>query len=102
ANRALMGSNMQRQAVPLLLTEPPIVATGLEKAVAMNSGMVVRAEKAGTVTFVDAERIRVDEREYVLRKLTGLNEHSCLTQKPVVHIGQKVKAGQLLADGAAT
>src|SRR5262249_25842101 len=71
-------------------------------AVAMNSGMVVRAEKAGTVTYVDAERIKVDAREYVLRKFTGLNEHTCLNQKPVVHVGQKVKTGQLIADGAAT
>ncbi len=102
ANRALMGSNMQRQAVPLLVTEPAIVSTGLEKAVAMNSGMIVKAEKAGTVTYVDAERIKVDEREYVLRKYTGLNEHTCLNQKPVVKVHQKVKAGQLLADGAAT
>ena len=65
ANRALMGSNMQRQAVPLLVTEPPIVATGLEKDVAHNTGMVIEAEKAGTVTYVDADRIKVDEREYV-------------------------------------
>src|SRR5213079_1768989 len=69
---------------------------------AMNSGMVVRAEKAGTVTFVDAERIRVDEREYPLRKFVGLNEHTCLNQKPIVKVGQKVKRGQILADGAAT
>jgi DNA-directed RNA polymerase subunit beta len=102
ANRALMGSNMQRQAVPLLVTEPPIVATGLEKDVAYNSGMVVKAEKAGTVTYVDAQRIKVDEREYVLRKFVGLNEHTCLNQKPIVRVGQKVKAGQVLADGAAT
>src|SRR5438105_1296797 len=102
ANRALMGSNMQRQAVPLLITEPPVVATGLEKAVAMNSGMVVRAERAGTVTFVDAERIKVDEREYPLRKFVGLNERTCLNQKPIVKLGQKVKKGQVLADGAAT
>jgi DNA-directed RNA polymerase subunit beta len=102
ANRALMGSNMQRQAVPLLVTEPPIVATGLEKDVAYNSGMVIKAEKAGTVTFVDALRIRIDEREYVLRKFTGLNEHTCLNQKPVVKLNQKVKRGQVIADGAAT
>src|SRR5262249_35035289 len=75
ANRALMGSNMQRQAVPLLVTEPPLVATGLEKEVATNSGMVVRAEKGGSVSFVDAQRIRITEsagveREYVLRKFT--------------------------------
>jgi DNA-directed RNA polymerase subunit beta len=102
ANRALMGSNMQRQAVPLLVTEPPIVATGLEKDVAYNSGMVVKAEKNGTVTFVDGQRIRIDEREYPLRKFIGLNEHTCLNQKPIVRIGQKVKEGDVIADGAAT
>lgn len=102
ANRALMGSNMQRQAVPLLVTEPPLVSTGLEKDVAGNSGMVVRAEKAGTITFVDAQRIKVDEREYVLRKFVGLNERTCLNQKPMVKMGQKVKKGQVIADGAAT
>jgi len=102
ANRALMGSNMQRQAVPLLVTEPALVSTGLEKDVAHNSGMVVRSERAGTVTFVDAQHIRVDEREYTLRKFTGLNEHTCLNQKPIVRVGQKVKKGQVLADGAAT
>src|SRR5262249_13182641 len=97
-----MGSNMQRQAVPLLVTEPPIVATGLEKDVAANSGMVIRADKSGTVTFVDAERIRIDEREYVLRKFVGLNERTCLNQKPIIKLGQKVKKGQVIADGAAT
>jgi DNA-directed RNA polymerase subunit beta len=102
ANRALMGSNMQRQAVPLLITEPPIVSTGLEKEVAKNSGMVVRAEKSGTVTHVDAQRIRIDEREYPLRKFVGLNERTCLNQKPIVKLGQKVKKGQVIADGAAT
>ena len=72
ANRALMGSNMQRQAVPLLRTEPPIVATGMERPVAENSGMVVRARKAGTVTYVDATRIVIDDAdEYVLRKFVG-------------------------------
>jgi DNA-directed RNA polymerase subunit beta len=102
ANRALMGSNMQRQAVPLLVTEAPLVATGLERDVARNSGMVVRAEKGGTITYVDGMRIKVDEREYTLRKFTGLNEHTCLNQKPLVKLGQKVKAGHVLADGAAT
>jgi DNA-directed RNA polymerase subunit beta len=102
ANRALMGSNMQRQAVPLLVTEAPLVSTGLERDVARNSGMVVRAEKAGTITYVDANRIKVDEREYTMRKFTGLNEHTCLNQKPLVKMGQKVKAGHVLADGAAT
>src|SRR5437867_3943731 len=102
ANRALMGSNMQRQAVPLLVTEPPLVCTGLEKDVAANSGMVVRAEKNGTVSYVDAERIRIDEREYPLRKFVGLNERTCLNQKPIVRVGQRVKKAQVIADGAAT
>lgn len=102
ANRALMGSNMQRQAVPLLVTEPPLVSTGLERAVAHNSGMVIRSERAGTITYVDAERIKVDEREYVLRKFVGLNERTCLNQKPIIKLGQKVKKGQVIADGAAT
>ncbi len=93
ANRALMGSNMQRQAVPLLVTEPPLVSTGLEKDVARNSGMVVKAERAGTITYVDGERIKVDEREYTLRKFVGLNERTCLNQKPIVKMGQKVKKG---------
>ncbi|MGC8551972.1 MAG: DNA-directed RNA polymerase subunit beta [Phycisphaerae bacterium] len=102
ANRALMGSNMQRQAVPLLITDPPIVATGMEKHVPVNSGMVVRAERAGTVTFVDAQRIVVDNSdEYVLRKNAGLNDKTCLTQKPLVKVGQKVKKGTIIADGPA-
>ncbi len=102
ANRALMGSNMQRQAVPLIRTETPLVATGMETVVAQNSGMVVRAEKAGTVKFVDGERIVINEDEYRLRKYQGLNEKTCLNQKPMVTIGQKVKAGEVIADGAAT
>jgi DNA-directed RNA polymerase subunit beta len=103
ANRALMGSNMQRQAVPLLRVDPPVVATGMEKAVAQNSGMVVRAERAGTVTFCDATRILIDNAdEYELRKFTGLNERTCLNQKPIVKKGQRVKRGQIIADGAAT
>jgi DNA-directed RNA polymerase subunit beta len=102
ANRALMGSNMQRQAVPLLVTEPPLVSTGLEKDVARNSGMVVRSERPGTITYVDAQRIRVDEREYTLRKFVGLNERTCLNQKPIVKLGERVKKGQVIADGAAT
>ncbi len=64
-----MGSNMQRQAVPLLVTEPPIVATGMEMDVARNSGMFLKAEKEGTVSYVDSLRIRVDEREYLLREV---------------------------------
>jgi len=102
ANRALMGSNMQRQAVPLLQTEPPLVATGMERDVASNSGMVVRARKAGTVKAVDAERITVGEDTYDLRKFVGLNEKTCLNQKPIVKPGQKVEKGQVIADGAST
>jgi DNA-directed RNA polymerase subunit beta len=102
ANRALMGSNMQRQAVPLLVTEPPLVSTGLEKEVAKHSGMVVKADRDGTITYVDAERIRIDDRELVMRKFVGLNERTCLNQKPIIKMGQKVKKGQIIADGAAT
>ena len=102
ANRALMGSNMQRQAVPLLRIDPPIIATGLERPVAQNSGMVVRAERPGTVTYVDAMRILIDNAdEYVLRKFVGLNERTCQNQKPIVKKGEKVAANQIIADGAA-
>jgi DNA-directed RNA polymerase subunit beta len=103
ANRALMGSNMQRQAVPLLIAEPPIVATGLERAVAINSGMVVKAAEDGTITYVDSTRIIIDHIHiYKLRKYVGLNERTCLNQKPVIQVGQKVKQGEILADGAST
>jgi DNA-directed RNA polymerase subunit beta len=103
ANRALMGSNMQRQAVPLVKTDPACVATGMEKAVGMFSGMIVTAARGGTVTFVDSERIIIDNAdEYVLRKFVGLNERTCQNQRPVVRPGQKVKEGQIIADGAST
>ncbi|MGE0378747.1 MAG: DNA-directed RNA polymerase subunit beta, partial [Planctomycetaceae bacterium] len=102
ANRALMGSNMQRQAVPLLVTEPPIVATGMEKEVARNSSMVVRAAKAGKVTYVDATRIEIGTDVYPLKKFVGLNERTCLNQRPIINLGDKVEKGQVLADGAAT
>jgi DNA-directed RNA polymerase subunit beta len=103
ANRALMGSNMQRQAVPLLVAEPPIVATGLERSVAINSGMIVRAQQDGAVSFVDSTKVVLDNTHiYKLRKYVGLNERTCLNQKPTVSLGQKVKKGEILADGAAT
>ncbi|MBI4713029.1 MAG: DNA-directed RNA polymerase subunit beta [Planctomycetes bacterium] len=116
ANRALMGSNMQRQAVPLLITEPPLIKTGLEKYVAENSAMVVRAAKTGIVTRVDANQIIIktasaaanedDEdgeyQTYHLRKYEGLNEKTCMNQVPMVKTGDKVKAGQVIADGPAT
>jgi len=102
ANRALMGSNMQRQAVPLLVTEPPIVATGMEKHVAGNSSMVVKVRRAGKVTYVDASRIEIGTDVYELRKFRGLNERTCLNQKPIVRLGEKVEKGQVIADGAGT
>ncbi|HET6879204.1 MAG TPA: DNA-directed RNA polymerase subunit beta, partial [Pirellulales bacterium] len=102
ANRALMGSNMQRQAVPLLVTEPPIVATGMERDVAQNSGMLVRAKKKGTVGYVDANKVVIGDETYELRKYVGLNERTCQNQRPIVTVGQKVEKGEVIADGAAT
>ena len=103
ANRALMGSNMQRQAVPLLKTESPLVGTGMEKVVGQNSSMVVRAEKGGVVTAVDATRIVINHtEEYNLAKFVGLNERTCLNQKPIVKLGDSVKANQIIADGGGT
>ncbi len=102
ANRALMGSNMQRQAVPLLIAEPPIVGTGMETDVARNSSMVIRAKRAGKVSYVDSTRIELAGDVYHLKKYTGLNERTCLNQKPIVVPGQKVEKGEVLADGAAT
>ncbi len=102
ANRALMGSNMQRQAVPLLVAEPPLVATGMEKDAAKNSSMLVRAKRAGTVTYVDAQRIEIGPDVYKLRKFAGLNERTCQNQKPIVRPGQKVEKGEVIADGAGT
>lgn len=103
ANRALMGSNMQRQAVPIIKTEPPIICTGMEKVVAKNSSMTLKAENPGTVTKVTGDTIVIDNKDiYHLEKFVGLNEHTCLNQKPIVSEGQKVKKGDVIADGAAT
>jgi DNA-directed RNA polymerase subunit beta len=102
ANRALMGSNMQRQAVPLLVTEPPLVATGLEVEAAQNSSMIVRARNKGSVTYADARRIEIGGEVYPLRKFVGLNERTCQNQKPIVCTGDKIEKGQVIADGAAT
>ena len=117
ANRALMGSNMQRQAVPLLRSEAPIVGTGLEKKVALDSGTLVRARGDGEVTFVDATRIEVIRDKtnldyetlglpecdiYDLRKFERSNQDSCINQKPVCKVGDKVKIGDVLADGTST
>jgi DNA-directed RNA polymerase subunit beta len=103
ANRALMGSNMQRQAVPLLKTEVPLVGTGMEEIVGWNSSMVVRAENAGVVTKADATRIVINHTdEYELSKFVGLNERTCLNQKAIVRPGDKVSKNQVIADGGGT
>ncbi|MDI6850227.1 MAG: DNA-directed RNA polymerase subunit beta, partial [Candidatus Saccharicenans sp.] len=114
ANRALMGSNMQRQAVPLLKPEAPLIGTGLEHIVAKGSGDVVVCERSGVVEFVDAERIivRVDEKEnslydlgtdlYLLTKFLRTNQNTCINQRPIVRKGDRVVKGQILADGSCT
>jgi len=103
ANRALMGSNMQRQAVPLLRTEVPLVGTGMEEVVGQNSSMVVKAENSGIVTAVDATKIVINHTdEYKLEKFVGLNERTCLNQRPTVKLGEKVTKGQIIADGGGT
>ncbi len=107
ANRALMGSNMQRQAVPLLRPERPLVGTGLEAQAARDSGMVIVSRTDGEVTFVSADYIRVRDNngreiEYQLQKYQRSNQDTCLNQRPIVFIGDQVQAGQVLADGSAT
>ena len=119
ANRALMGSNMQRQAVPLLVPKAPIVGTGMEQKIARDSRSIIVAEDNGIVDYVDSRKIVVkydvdedspdalvsfdDERrvEYNLTKFAGTNQETCFTQKPVVVTGQRVKKGDVLADGPA-
>ncbi len=107
ANRALMGSNMQRQAVPLMVTNQPIVGTGMEYKAAVDSGSVVLAKNAGTVTYVDANTVKIEEEdgniaEYELIKFMRSNQGTCINQRPIVSHGQKVEAGQVIADGPAT
>ncbi|WP_311695050.1 DNA-directed RNA polymerase subunit beta [Sneathia sanguinegens] len=107
ANRALMGSNMQRQAVPLLKTEAPLVGTGLERKVAIDSGAVICSKASGIVTAVDAKKIIVTDKkgkEHLHRLLNfeKSNQSMCLHQKPIVDIDEKVEKGQILADGPAT
>jgi DNA-directed RNA polymerase subunit beta len=108
ANRALMGSNMQRQAVPLLRPERPLVGTGLEAQAARDSGMVIVSRVNGAITHVDANRIRVrndlggKEIEHILQKYQRSNQDTCLNQRPIVFVGDRVVAGQILADGSAT
>ncbi len=106
-NRALMGSNMQRQAVPLLKPEAPMIGTGIEHKIAYDSGVMVLARAGGVVTYVDAETVRVREDDgmtatYTLKKFQGSNQGTCINQKPIVAKGQTVKAGDVLADGHST
>ena len=107
ANRALMGSNMQRQAVPLLMTEEPVVGTGMEVKAAVDSGVCVIASKPGTVTYVASNEIRVkaddgEEMVYKVAKFTRSNQSNCYNQKPIVFKGDHVEAGQVIADGPST
>jgi len=102
ANRALMGSNMQRQSVPLLETESPLIGTGMEYRAAKDSGTVIVAENNGSVTFVDSQEIVVSGMKYKLRKFERSNANTSINQRPLVKLGQKVKAGDIIADGAST
>ena len=107
ANRALMGSNMQRQAVPLLTTDAPAVGTGMEQKAAVDSGDSVVARKAGTIDFVDSKIIRMtyddgEKEEYHLIKFMRTNQSTCYNQRPIVDKGEHVEAGQVIADGPST
>ncbi len=107
ANRALMGSNMQRQAVPLIYPEAPLVRTGLEERAARDSGALIIAEEDGEVTYVDASRIEIttrtrEKKVYELRTFRRSNQGTCWHQRPLVSKGQRVRKGQVLADGPAT
>jgi DNA-directed RNA polymerase subunit beta len=104
ANRALMGSNMQRQAVPLMTPEAPLVGTGMEKKIAQDSGVVTISEKAGRVVELQSDKIVIEQKdgtraEYNLQKFTRSNQGTCMNQKPIVEINQQVKEGQPIADG---
>ena len=107
ANRALMGSNMQRQAVPLLFTEAPVVGTGMEPKTAVDSGVCVVAKKAGTIDYVSSKLIRMtyddgEKDEYHLTKFSRSNQSNCYNQKPIVFKGNHVEAGEVIADGPST
>ena len=102
ANRALMGSNMQRQAVPLMDTEVPFVGTGIEAKVAKDSGVVVVAKEGGKVNRVDASEIVVGKITYPLKNFVRSNSNTCINQKPIVELGEHVEAGETIADGIAT
>ncbi len=107
ANRALMGSNMQRQAVPLMKTQAPFVGTGMEYKAAVDSGVVVLARNAGKVVHVDADSIEIEPEKgpvdkYELIKFMRSNQGTCVNQRPIVSLGQKVAKGEVIADGPAT
>ena len=107
ANRALMGSNMQRQAVPLLTTEAPVVGTGMEPKAAVDSGVCVVAKKAGTIDYVSSRLIKMtcddgEKAEFHLTKFSRSNQSNCYNQKPIVFKGDHVEAGQVIADGPST
>jgi DNA-directed RNA polymerase subunit beta len=102
ANRALMGSNMQRQAVPLLFPEEPLVGTGVEGVVARDSGAAVLSKESGKVEEVDAGHIRVGSFVYKMRKFERSNADTCVNQRPLVHCGDEIKKGESIADGMAT
>ncbi len=111
ANRALMGSNMQRQAVPLLFSEPPRVGTGMEAKAAYDSGVVIKAQRAGEISWVSSDRIEIkaddaeteDDRDvYELFKYQRTNQDTCFHQRPLVSLGERVAEGQVISDGSAT
>ncbi|MGN0300837.1 MAG: DNA-directed RNA polymerase subunit beta, partial [Lachnospiraceae bacterium] len=107
ANRALMGSNMQRQAVPLLLTEAPVVGTGMEVTAAVDSGVCVVAKKTGVVDYVSSKEIRItaddgEKMTYHLTKFSRSNQSNCYNQRPIVFKGDRVAEGQVIADGPST
>jgi DNA-directed RNA polymerase subunit beta len=102
ANRALMGSNMQRQAVPLMITEAPIVGTGMEAKVAYDSGAVLVSQESGKVNAVDGAAITVGKKTYHLSKFVRTNADTCLNQRPIVKLGEHVEKGQVIADGMST
>lgn len=107
ANRALMGSNMQRQAVPLLKTESPVVGTGMEYKAAVDSGVAIVSKQSGTVTGISAEKIIItddkgEKHTYKLSKFARSNQGTCINQRPIINKGEKIEIGQVIADGPST
>ena len=102
ANRALMGSNMQRQAVPLMITDAPLVSTDMEHKMAVDSGAVIIAKESGKVNYVDGASIVVDKTTYKLKKFIRSNADTCINQRPIVKLGARVEKGDVIADGMST